>query len=109
MTTHHYQIVEPEASAWRAVEEHARGCGLVHGQLALDKLSVPGFNRGPADAGMLLGAMVEAGVLKPCKYDLAGASHSVRAFRTLGPSAGMHDKPGEWCRAHAHLWTYTPA
>jgi hypothetical protein len=105
---HWRATLEPYATIWSAVLEHARGCGLVHGQMAVDLVTGlrDGHARGPADAYDTLADMVEGGVLQPVQKDLAGVSHSVRAFRTLtyGKSLGCM---AEWCRPEAGLWTYT--
>lgn len=103
---HWKSIVEPDATVWRGVLAHAQSHGLVHGGLALT-LYAHGVNRSPADAASLLADMVDCGELVACALDPAGVSHSVRAFRTAGPSAGQHDDTRVWAREHAHLWTYT--
>lgn len=97
---------EPRRTVWERVREDAFGKGLVHGCAALE--APRGYNWSPADACDVLAAMVDAGLLTPCKADLAGASFSVRALRTLGPSAGQHDDLSKWAPAIAHLWTYEP-
>ena len=51
--------------------------------------------------------MVENGVLKPCKVDLAGADHSVKAFVGL-QFTGKYIKSQPWSTAFALLWTYEP-
>lgn len=99
---HWMQDAPPHSIAWHSLIEHAVGRGLVHAMHALPLLE---GNYSPADVASLLAEMVGHGVLEPVKLDLAGAGHSVRAFRGFGPSAG--GKPSaEWSRAEAHLWTY---
>ena len=95
--------VPPYSSVWQAVIDRVKNYGLVHGMFALERF--PRGNYSPADAADLLSDMVDAGEIKPIKKDLAGAGHSVRAFRGLGPSAGGAGEKN-WCRAEAHLWTY---
>ena len=105
--THWKQTYEPYATIWRTVEDHARGRGLVHGQLAVDIMTGlrDGVARQPADAADLLADMVESGALQPVSKDTASVSHSVRAFRALtyGPKLGIDVA---WSRAEAGLWTY---
>ncbi len=95
--------VPPYSSVWQAVTDRAKNYGLVHGVFALERF--PRGNYSPADAADLLSDMVDAGEIKPIKKDLAGAGHSVRAFRGLGPSAGGAGEKN-WCRAESPLWTY---
>lgn len=116
-TSSYRSKIEPYASRWRAVVEHARGHGLIHGMQAHALLDPgPGKTWAPADTAMFLRDMVEDGALRPVKKDLAGAGHSVRAFRGLqqidervtdGPvdvDRWLHGIP---CQASdAHLWTF---
>lgn len=105
-----------DADVMIAVLDHAKGHGLVHGQLAVDLLTGSGMNRSQADAARLLANMVRAGKLRPAAKDLAGASHSVLASRSLqrlreskpakypDPKAWLDGVPSE--AADAHLWTF---
>ena len=116
------RTLEPYASAWRAIEDHARGRGLIHGMQALELLRthVPRGHWAPADAASFLRDMVEAGALQPVAKDLAGAGHSVRAFRglqgggqgTRESSPARYPDPRAWLdsipseAADAHVWTF---
>ena len=99
---------EPRKTVWETIAEKAFGTGLVHGSKAV-YAAAKGYNWSPSDACDVLATMVEDGVLKPCKLDMAGADFSVRAFRTIGPSSGAGtENANAWDRASAHLWSYTP-
>lgn len=98
--------VEPEAAAWRLLEERARTLGQVHALDALHTLQRGPGARCPADLADLVAAMVADGVLEPVAPCLAHPlGHSIRAFRGVGPSAGGTPSR-EWSRADAHVWTY---
>jgi hypothetical protein len=103
--SHWMEIAPPYCVAWRALTEAVSNGGLVHGMAALPHLE---GNCSPADVASLVAAMVEHAVLRPVALDVAGAGHSVRAFRGIGPSAGGQPSP-VWSAAEAHMWTYYAA
>lgn len=88
---------------WRGLECKARGTLLVHGSKALGYLD----GQSPSYVSDVIARMVDEGVLKPCKADLAGADHSLKAFTGLQlPGRYIAHQP--WCPAHALFWTYEP-
>ena len=107
------KTIEPYASRWKSVLNHAKGRGLIHGMTAHDLLAPRGVSWGPADTAGFLRVMVEAGDLRPVAKDLAGAGHSVRAFRGL---QGLHETTPPrypdvafWLTSEAtdaHVWTF---
>jgi hypothetical protein len=114
---HMYQHPDhPFRPAWDALEAETRGRGLVHGGRALTILQSVRPDSGSADSAMLLAAMVREGILRPVAKDLAGASHSVKAFRGLQhlreTKPARNPDVGQWldgipCEAaDAHLWTF---
>lgn len=108
--------VEPYATAWSRILASADR-GLIHGMEADAILhDVLAMHGSPADTAMFLRDMVEAGALRPVAKDLAGAGHSVRAFRGL-----QYKKESDPCQypnveqwlngipseaADAHVWTF---
>ena len=111
---HWKSTLEPYATRWRSVVQHARDRGLIHGMTAHTLVDPgPGLPWTPADTALFLRCMVEDGAITPVRKDLAGAGHSIRAFRGL---QYLREKPesmvdvASWLNggasADAHLWTY---
>lgn len=116
MTAPWRKTVDPYAQVWKAIVDEAQSRGLIHGMRAFEILSSKLSGRSPVDAAAFLAEMVRAGDLLPVSKDLAGAGHSVRAFRGLQylkeTDSGANPDPNEWLNsfpsqsADAHLWTF---
>lgn len=112
------ETLEPYASAWRMILYKTVNRGLIHGMEAFQIIQqqCPHSCRGPADAAIFLRDMVEVGALRPVAKDLAGAGHSVLAFRSLQhlreSQPPVRPSIEKWSRgmpsesADAHLWTF---
>lgn len=95
--------VEPHAVAWGFFYDRVHGRGKAHG---CDLIGIAEYT--PADACDLLCDMVDFAAIRPIAADVVGAPWSVRAFRTISPSAGSKINTAAWTRETAHLWTYGP-